>query len=185
MQPPGQLSLHLITVRRGNEQLIRPEIPVIRSADRNPQRAEHRGVELLARGQITLEWDGSYPEPQWSDTATLASRYTTKQAGWYGALRFSLADPLKLIVGGRYSTWKTDSVGFGGGSRQAFDKDAFVPYAGLLYDINENYTAYVSYTGIFNPQSYQDRNGSWLDNRNTNAAVGYLISAVEEVSPFL
>lgn len=110
-----------------------------------------------------LDWDGSYPEPQWSDTSTLASRYTTKQAGWYGALRFSLADPLKLIVGGRYSTWKTDAVGWGGGSRQAFDKDAFVPYAGLLYDINENYTAYVSYTGIFNPQDKQDRNGNWLD----------------------
>lgn len=108
------------------------------------------------------DWDGSYPEPQWGDSST-ASRYTTKQTGWYSALRFSLADPLKLIVGGRYSTWKTDSVGFGGGSKQAFDKDAFTPYAGLLYDINENYTAYVSYTGIFNPQSYQDRNGNWLD----------------------
>ena len=108
------------------------------------------------------DWDGSYPEPQWGESST-ASRYTTKQTGWYSALRFSLADPLKLIVGGRYSTWKTDSVGFAGGNKQAFDKDAFTPYAGLLYDINENYTAYVSYTGIFNPQSYQDRNGSWLD----------------------
>lgn len=54
-------------------------------------------------------------------------------------------------------------MGWGGSSRQAFDKDAFVPYAGLLYDINENYTAYVSYTGIFNPQDKQDRNGNWLD----------------------
>lgn len=110
-----------------------------------------------------FDWDGSYPEPDWSDTAVTASRYTTKQTGWYGALRLNLADPLKLIVGGRYSTWKTDSVGFGGGDHTAFDKNAFTPYAGLLYDINDNYTAYVSYTGIFNPQSYQDRNGGWLD----------------------
>lgn len=110
-----------------------------------------------------LRWDGSYPEPQWSGDTETASRYTTKQTGWYGALRFSLADPLKLIVGGRYSTWETDNVGFGGTTRTSFDKHAFTPYAGLLYDINDNYTAYVSYTGIFNPQSYQDRNGDWLD----------------------
>ena len=37
-----------------------------------------------------------------------------------------------------------------------------MPYAGLLYDINDTYTAYVSYTEIFNPQAYQDRNGEWL-----------------------
>jgi outer membrane receptor for ferric coprogen and ferric-rhodotorulic acid len=110
-----------------------------------------------------LNWNGSYPEPDWSDTAVTASRYTTTQTGWYGALRLNLADPLKLIVGGRYSTWKTNSVGFGGEGRTEFDKNDFTPYAGLLYDINDTYTAYVSYTGIFNPQSYQDRNANWLD----------------------
>jgi len=109
-----------------------------------------------------LNWNGSYPEPDWNDSI-IASRYTTTQTGWYGALRLNLADPLKLIVGGRYSTWKTNSVGFGGEGRTEFDKNAFTPYAGLLYDINDTYTAYVSYTGIFNPQSYQDRDANWLD----------------------
>ncbi|EHK62932.1 ferric-rhodotorulic acid/ferric-coprogen receptor FhuE [Achromobacter arsenitoxydans] len=109
-----------------------------------------------------LKWNGSYPEPDWNDAIT-ASKYTTTQTGWYGALRLNLADPLKLIVGGRYSTWKTNSVGFGGEGRTEFDKNAFTPYAGLLYDINDTYTAYVSYTGIFNPQTYQDRNANWLD----------------------
>ena len=109
-----------------------------------------------------LNWDGSYPEPGWNDSI-IANRYTTTQTGWYGALRLNLADPLKLIVGGRYSTWKTNSIGFGGEGRTEFDKNAFTPYAGLLYDINDTYTAYVSYTGIFNPQTYQDRNANWLD----------------------
>ena len=124
---------------------------------------DYRSALSVAPVGNFLDWDGSYPEPDWSDSSTTASRYTTKQTGWYGALRLNLADPLKLIVGGRYSTWKTDSVGFGGGDHTAFDKSEFIPYAGLLYDLNENYTAYVSYTGIFNPQSYQDRNGNWLD----------------------
>lgn len=53
MQPPGQLPLHLIAIRRGNEQLIRPEIPVVRPSDRNSQRFEHGGIELLAGGQIS------------------------------------------------------------------------------------------------------------------------------------
>lgn len=37
------------------------------------------------------------------------------------------------------------------------------PYAGLIYDINDVYSAYLSYTDIFNPQDYQDRNGNYLD----------------------
>ncbi|CAB3661702.1 ferric-rhodotorulic acid/ferric-coprogen receptor FhuE [Achromobacter kerstersii] len=141
----------------------RHEVVVGASFTRQYADFDYRSAISAAPVGNFLNWDGSYPEPDWSDTAVTASRYTTKQTGWYGALRMNLADPLKLIVGGRYSTWKTDSVGFGGGSREAFDKNAFTPYAGLLYDINETYTAYVSYTGIFNPQSYQDRNGGWLD----------------------
>ncbi|MCH3770722.1 TonB-dependent receptor, partial [Campylobacter coli] len=35
--------------------------------------------------------------------------------------------------------------------------------AGLVYDINSTYSAYVSYTDIFQPQDYRDRNGNYLD----------------------
>lgn len=122
----------------------------------------YRAADSFADVGNFLEWDNSYPEPEWSESTSSASKFVTKQAGYYGALRFSLADPLTLIVGGRYSTWKTDSTGFGGGNPQKFDKKKFLPYAGLLYDINDTYTAYVSFTEIFNPQAYQDRNGSWL-----------------------
>lgn len=96
--------------------------------------------------------------PGWGDTLTTAYRDTTTQTGWYGALRLSLADPLRLIVGGRYSTWKRDHHGWAG-SHYLFKKHNLTPYAGLLYDLGDRYTAYVSYTGIFNSQSYQDRNG--------------------------
>lgn len=122
----------------------------------------NRSAEAFADVGNFLEWDNSYPEPEWSNSTTPANKFVTKQAGYYGALRFSLADPLTLILGGRYSTWKTDATGWGGESHQKFDKTKFVPYAGLLYDINDTYTAYVSYTEIFNPQAYQDRNGNWL-----------------------
>ena len=92
-------------------------------------------------------------------------RYTTKQTGWYGALRLNLADPLKLIVGGAAAPWKTDATGFfrRHGDRCGVRQERVHSVCRLLYDINENYTAYVSHTSIFNPQSFQDRNGNWLD----------------------
>lgn len=141
----------------------RHEVVVGASASRQYADFDYRAPLGTSAVGNFLEWNGSYPEPEWSSERTPASRYTTKQTGVYAALRMELADPLKLIVGGRYSSWKTDSVGWGGDSRYSFDKNAFTPYAGLLLDLNENYTAYASYTEIFNPQSYQDRNGGWLD----------------------
>ena len=141
----------------------RHEVVIGGSASRQYANFDYRAPLGTSPVGNFFDWNGSYPEPDWSDERVTGSRYTTKQAGIYGALRLSIADPLTLIVGGRYSTWKTDSVGWGGGNKYAFDKNEFTPYAGLLYDFARNYTAYVSYTGIFNPQSYQDRNGSWLD----------------------
>lgn len=141
----------------------RHEVVIGGSASRQYANFDYRAPLGTSPVGNFFDWNGSYPEPDWSDERVTGSRYTTKQAGIYGALRMSIADPLTLIVGGRYSTWKTDSVGWGGGNKYAFDKNEFTPYAGLLYDFAQNYTAYVSYTEIFNPQSYQDRNGSWLD----------------------
>lgn len=106
-----------------------------------------------------LKWDGAYPEPGWLDP--VATNYdSTRQQGWYGAVRLSVTDPLTLIAGGRYSQWKTHSAV--ANTPYNFQKNAFTPYAGLLYDFSSNYTAYLSYTSIFNPQSRQDKNGNWL-----------------------
>jgi len=106
-----------------------------------------------------LEWDGSYAQPQWAEeSVSLDGR--TRQTGLYAAARVNLTDSLKVILGGRYSEWKTDQKGT---SPYKFSKSAFTPYAGILYDLNDNLTAYVSYTSIFNPQDYQDRDGRWLD----------------------
>lgn len=37
------------------------------------------------------------------------------------------------------------------------------PYFGLVYDIDDNWSAYASYTTIFQPQNNKDVNGSYLD----------------------
>ncbi len=105
------------------------------------------------------DWDGSYPEPVWGEES-VSMDTRTRQTGVYAAARLNLTDSLHVILGGRYSQWKRETEG---ASPFSFRKNAFTPYAGILYDLNDNLTAYASYTSIFNPQEYQDRDGGWLD----------------------
>ena len=116
----------------------------------------HARVGDLAGTGDFYEWDGSYQEPTWGAKTTSALDRTS-QNGIYGALRFSLADPLKLIVGGRQSRWQVSGLN---GDRE---HEVFTPYAGLVLDLNEQFSAYASYTDIFQPQNYRNREGAYLD----------------------
>ncbi|QKI78479.1 TonB-dependent alcaligin siderophore receptor FauA [Achromobacter xylosoxidans] len=100
-------------------------------------------------------------EPTWAANKTPADDLRVKQTGAYAVGRFSLADPLHLILGGRWSNWETNQTYFGS-KRQYKINDQFTPYAGLLYDINSTYTAYASYTEIFQPQNARSPSGSIL-----------------------
>lgn len=103
-----------------------------------------------------LGWTGNISEPNWNPLA-LASEGTITQKAGYAAARLSLADPLKLIIGARYTDWKSE----GEGADRAHK--VTTPYAGLVFDINDTYSTYASYTEIFQPQTLKDRNGSYLD----------------------
>lgn len=108
-----------------------------------------------------FDWDGSYPEPVWSVTASHDLDQTTRQWGYFGATRLSLTDGLKLIAGGRLSSWDRSGVSYGTAADFG-DRNRFLPYAGLLFDIVPGQTLYASYTKIFQPQNNQDRNGDFL-----------------------
>lgn len=103
----------------------------------------------------TNNWDGTLAEPTWSDWS-LTSDDTVRQRSAYTAARFSLADPLSLIVGARYTRWSTN------GSSGDMEKNNITPYAGVVYDINDTWSTYASYTSIFLPQSRRDSSGSYL-----------------------
>ncbi|WP_423179616.1 ferric-rhodotorulic acid/ferric-coprogen receptor FhuE [Stenotrophomonas sp. CASM110] len=103
-----------------------------------------------------LNWTGKIGEPNWNPLA-LASEGTITQKAGYAAVRLLLADPLKLIIGARYTDWKSE----GEGADRAHK--VTTPYAGLVFDINGTYSTYASYTEIFQPQTLKDRNGSYLD----------------------
>jgi len=124
--------------------------------------------ELPSTGNF-FEWDGSYPEPAFGAAYPL-SDITTKQNGIYAATRLSLVDPLKLIAGARYATWKIDSfylydVPPDGPSdyRSKFDFHKAIPYAGLVWDFSHDFSLFTSWTGIFKPQNSRDANAHWLD----------------------
>jgi outer membrane receptor for ferric coprogen and ferric-rhodotorulic acid len=107
------------------------------------------------------DWDGRYPKPDFSAVPHSPTDTTVKQSGFYAAARFSLADPLKLIVGGRFSDYELDQNADGRAFH--YKKTAkFIPYAGVVYEINDTYSAYASYTEIFDPQTQRDRNGDVL-----------------------
>nr|WP_180166006.1 ferric-rhodotorulic acid/ferric-coprogen receptor FhuE [Stenotrophomonas sp. SbOxS2]NYT98711.1 ferric-rhodotorulic acid/ferric-coprogen receptor FhuE [Stenotrophomonas sp. SbOxS2] len=103
-----------------------------------------------------LNWTGNIPQPNWNPLA-LASEGTITQKAGYVAARLSLADPLKLIVGARYTDWKSEDEG------NDRSHKVTTPYAGLVYDINDTYSAYTSYTEIFQPQTLRNKQGSYLD----------------------
>jgi outer membrane receptor for ferric coprogen and ferric-rhodotorulic acid len=110
-------------------------------------------------------WDGSYPEPTWGPRYDMSGLGTTTQGAVYGATRLQLLDRLKLIAGARLSYWKRDEE-VATYTPVAFtlkQSNVLTPYVGLIYDFTSNLSAYASYTSIFDPQSYKDRTGKYLD----------------------
>lgn len=83
------------------------------------------------------------------------------QYGVYGNLRINLADPLTLVVGGRVTWWQSDSTPSSDPDKNFFANVAtsdhvsakVSPMVGLIYDINDRYTVYASYSSIFQPQA--------------------------------
>ena len=111
------------------------------------------------------DWDGSInPEPLVGNPdGFYLWEYTQK--GVYSALRIKPTNNLSLIAGVRLSDY--DYYREYSKSNRITDYDesnVITPYAGIVYDINNLHSTYVSYTSIFNPNGeLQDRDGNSLD----------------------
>jgi outer membrane receptor for ferric coprogen and ferric-rhodotorulic acid len=125
-------------------------------------RAADYGNVSSAVGDFNNFNPGAYPQPSWGPR-TFYERSETTQDGLYGVLRFSLADPLKLIIGARVSNYEKSGVGLWTAAYSIKKDREVTPYAGLVYDIDRNWSAYASYTDIFLPQNMKDLNGNMLD----------------------
>ncbi|MGE8410364.1 MAG: TonB-dependent siderophore receptor [Pseudomonas sp.] len=95
------------------------------------------------------------------------SRGKISQNGVYGVVRYKLAEPLTLVLGGRTSNYKYDYQlqRFNTGSpapAHASESGVFTPYGGLIFALNEQWSAYASYADIFKPQTELSEDTSTL-----------------------
>ena len=106
------------------------------------------------------------PKPSVSTRTPYVSKSTATEKAVYGVVRFNPTDSLHVIAGSRVSWYDFDGFNISGGARTptAYKVTQEVtPYAGIIYDLNDTYSVYASYTEIFKPQSVQDAGGSVLD----------------------
>ncbi|WP_124388959.1 TonB-dependent siderophore receptor [Pseudomonas sp. R5-89-07] len=104
-------------------------------------------------------WHGNAPQPDWGTPQSKIDD-TVRQTGMYMTTRLSLADDLKLLLGGRVVNYTVT-----GNNPSYRESGRFVPYVGAVYDLNDTYSVYASYTDIFMPQeSYnRDRDNKLLE----------------------
>ncbi|EJE50328.1 TonB-dependent siderophore receptor [Acidovorax sp. CF316] len=112
-------------------------------------------------------WDGNAPAPVYSKTGAWRTQIT-QQTGLFASARWRVAEPLSLLTGVRLTDWHRHSDSYGttgayaGKSAIQDENRKVTPYIGAVYDITPTLSAYTSYTRIFNPQNYKDRNNNPL-----------------------
>ncbi|MCU1723256.1 TonB-dependent siderophore receptor [Pseudomonas sp. 5P_5.1_Bac1] len=132
-------------------------------------------ARVISAGANIFNLDNHLP---WQDYDSLAaagtrtdSNYEIVQKGIYGTWRVKLADPLTLVLGGRTSWYSYDY------SAKIYNRNVFsydtsspkanngvvTPYAGLIYALNPEWSAYASYADVFIPQSALGMGGSTLE----------------------
>jgi len=123
-----------------------------------------------AFGQVTgniFDWEGHLAKQDFPKNGKYER--TQSQNGAYLATRLRPTDDLSFILGGRVSTYKYNEdyayfPGTGQTDTHASYKEHGVvtPYAGVVYDLDDTYSVYGSYTSIYQPQINKDANGSTL-----------------------
>ncbi|WP_168197608.1 TonB-dependent siderophore receptor [Brenneria corticis] len=125
------------------------------------------------------EFNGDFPRPAFANVTSTAD-YTIYRQNYYAAGLFQITDRFKTLAGVNVSRLRSN--GHRLTDSHQYSKSKIIPYFGLLYDINDNYSAYASYTEIFSPQYLLDHShgllkpiegnsieggikGEWLDKR--------------------
>jgi outer membrane receptor for ferric coprogen and ferric-rhodotorulic acid len=108
-----------------------------------------------------FEWPIAYPG--YSNVINSDWGWENIQNGAYLSSRWSITDPLTLLLGTRLSSWDSNEWEIGEDDTGYKHSNILTPYAGLVYDLTNNLSFYASYTEIFSPQNEKDRHGDFLD----------------------
>lgn len=101
------------------------------------------------------EWDGrSIVRPAFTKVGDDVTKL--HQTGVYGSVRLKPTDDLSIILSSRVSWWNINDLKTAGTRReeQVKKNGVVTPYFGVVYDLNDTYSVYASYTSIFQPQTY-------------------------------
>ncbi|WP_122664681.1 TonB-dependent siderophore receptor [Pseudomonas viridiflava] len=101
-------------------------------------------------------WDGDSLEPDWGPVTKKDD--ITRQAAVYFSTRLSLTEDLSLLLGSRLTDYRLT------GTNDSKETGKVIPYVGVVYDLNDNFSAYASYTEIFMPQQLRpDRTNKMVE----------------------
>ena len=147
----------------GPFQLFDREHELVVGASRRKENFKGNGTTVLSASNINVyNWNPHITPVPAFNMGAWQQQSETEQTGTYITGRFSLADPLHLILGGRLDWYdyeiqnSSNIVGVNPTSSQYDVTRNLTQYAGLIYDLNDTYSVYVSYTDIFTPQGVVD-----------------------------
>ena len=114
------------------------------------------------------DWQGDIDRPVFPKNGKYEQN--KRQNGAYIATRLKPADDLSVILGTRVSNFKyDDDYNYDGLNPSFQDSQAgykqhgvVTPYAGVVYDLDDTWSVYASYTSIYQPQTNKDANGATL-----------------------
>lgn len=136
-------------------------------ATRSKQDVPVYGSIYPAVGGSIFDWRGEYAKPDIPRSGQ--NDIVQRQTGAYLATRLKPTDDLSVILGTRVSTFSgTDTTDFydptKADNRTTYRQSGVVtPYAGIVYDLNDTWSVYTSYTQIYRPQSSKDADRKLLD----------------------
>lgn len=122
----------------------------------------------VAGGRVTLEELNNLAYVNILDAArTSGSGYTDtatnlEETGLYAKLTLRPVQPLALIAGGRVSHYELEYQNRDAVTEQNRSDTEITPYAGLVFDIDNDHSVYASYSQVFKPQTESDVNGDLL-----------------------
>ncbi|WP_171264695.1 TonB-dependent siderophore receptor [Acinetobacter sp. ANC 4558] len=118
-------------------------------------------------------WDGSTAmQPVFNITGN--TKTNEKSLGIFASSKWQILDPLSVLIGGRVTRWERDTHTLTYATHKTVsvkqkENNQFTPYIGILFDINDQITAYTSYTSIFSPTSSRDKYDQYLNAQNGNS----------------
>lgn len=94
--------------------------------------------------------------------------YEEQQGAAYGSTRLRLTDDLSFILGARVIDWENTIKneyydGTPSDRTERSETGVVTPFAGLVYDLNDIWSVYGSYTSIFKPQNNKTLTGAYID----------------------